>query len=208
MKQNKVIGITGGIATGKSTAVEYLKTKGYPVIDADLIARDVVEPGSVGLQAVAVEFGQDMIVDGALDRKALGAIVFSDEAKRQALNAILHPLIYAEMKARIEASNEVVVFVDSPLLFEGREAARRFGLDYDEVWLVDLDEDRQLSRLMARNGLSQEEARQRMNAQWSMTIKRALADVILDNRDQPAALYRQLDAEIHRIEEAACGENK
>lgn len=207
MKQNKVIGITGGIATGKSTAVTYLKQKGYLVIDADLLAREVVAPGSVGLEAIAESFGADLIVDGELDRKRLGQIIFESEEKRKALNAIVHPLVYKVMRERIEKADEAIVFIDSPLLFEGFEQAKSFGLAYDEVWLVDLDEDRQLSRLMARNGLSKETAELRMAAQWSMEKKRAMADVVLDNRGEREVLYRQLDAELKRIEEAACDEN-
>lgn len=207
MKQNKVIGITGGIATGKSTAVAYLTQKGYLVIDADLLAREAVAPGSVGLKAIAESFGSDLIVDGELDRKRLGEIIFADEEKRKALNAIVHPLVYKAMNERIENANESIVFIDSPLLFEGMEQAKSFGLSYDEVWLVDLDEERQLSRLMARNGLSREAAELRMGAQWTMDQKRAMADVVLDNRGERESLYRQLDAELKRIEEAACDKN-
>lgn len=203
MKRNRVIGITGGIATGKSTAVAYLIDKGYPVIDADLLAREVVAPGSTGLAAIAKVFGDELIVNGELDRQRLGNIVFGDKEKREMLNAIVHPQVYALMKQRIEEAESLVVFVDSPLLLEGLEKAKLYGIDFDEIWLVDLDEDQQLSRLMERNGFTVEEAKQRMKAQWSMEIKRKMADVIIDNRGERDNLYRQLKAELVRIEEAA-----
>lgn len=203
MKQNKVIGITGGIATGKSTAVAYLIEKGYPVIDADLLAREVVAPGSAGLAAIQKTFGDELIVNGELDRQRLGNIVFGDKEKREMLNAIVHPQVYALMKKRIGEAESPIVFVDSPLLLEGLEKAKQYGISFDEIWLVDLDEDQQLSRLMARNGFTTEEAKQRMRAQWSMEIKRKMADVIIDNRGKRDNLYRQLKAELARIEEVA-----
>ncbi len=204
MRQNKIIGITGGIATGKSTAVAYIREKGYLVIDSDLLAREVVSPGSEGLDAIQAFFGADIVVDGQLNRQMLGEIVFQDEAMRHALNDIVHPLVYEAIKERIDSSVEAIIFVDSPLLFEGLGKAKNHGIRYDEVWLIDLDEETQLTRLIARNGLSEMEAENRMNAQWSMEKKRELANVILDNRSSRELLYRQVDAEIKRIEEAAC----
>lgn len=203
MKQNRVIGITGGIATGKSTAVAYLIEQGCLVIDADLLAREVVEPGTVGLAAIAKTFGDDLLVDGQLDRKKLGDLVFADKQKREMLNAIVHPLVYALMKKRIEEAEQAIVFVDSPLLLEGLEKSKSHGIVFDEIWLVDLDQDQQLSRLMERNGFAKEEAQQRMRAQWSMAVKRKMADVIIDNRGRKDVLYEQLDQELARIKEVA-----
>lgn len=204
MRQSKVIGITGGIATGKSTVVAYLRQKGYSVIDSDLLAREVVAPGSEGLDEIQAFFGADIMLDGELNRQRLGEIVFQDETMRHALNDIVHPLVYRAVKERIDYSQEAIVFVDSPLLFEGLEKAESYGIRYDEVWLIDLDEETQLERLVARNGLSEMEAKNRMKAQWPMEKKRELADVILDNRSSRELLYRQVDAEMKRIEEAAC----
>lgn len=203
MRQSKVIGITGGIATGKSTVVAYLRQKGYSVIDSDLLAREVVAPGSDGLDAIQAFFGADIMLDGELNRQRLGEIVFQDETMRHALNDIVHPLVYEAIKERIDYSREAVVFVDSPLLFEGLEKAENHGIRYDEIWLIDLDEETQLARLIARNGLNEREAQNRMKAQWPMEKKRELADVILNNRSTREVLYRQVDAEIERIEEAA-----
>jgi len=203
MKQNKLIGITGGIATGKSTAVAYLIEQGCFVIDADLLAREVVEPGTLGLAAIAKTFGDDLLVDGRLDRQKLGSLVFADKEKREMLNAIIHPLVYALMKKRIEEADNAIVFVDSPLLLEGLEKSKLHGIVFDEIWLVDLDQDQQLARLMERNGFSKDEAQQRMNAQWSMAIKRKMVDVIIDNRGTKKSLYEQLDAQLARIKEVA-----
>lgn len=207
MKRNRIIGITGGIATGKSTAVAYIREKGYTVIDSDLLAREVVAPGTDGLDAIQAFFGADIVVDGQLNRQRLGEIVFQDEAKRHALNDIVHPLVYEAVKERIDHCVEAIVFVDSPLLFEGIEKAKSHGIRYDEVWLIDLNEEAQLTRLIARNGLTGTEAKSRIDAQWSMEKKRELADVILDNRGSREQLYRQVDDEIKRIEEAVRGEN-
>lgn len=203
MKRNRVIGITGGIATGKSTAVAYLIEKGYLVIDADLLAREVVEPGSAGLAAIVSAFGEEVVADGRLDRKRLGAIIFGDHAKREALNAIVHPLVYTLMKKRIQEAERALVFVDSPLLLEGLEKAKSHGVEFDEIWLVDLDEDQQLARLMERDGFTEEEARQRMSAQWTMAAKRKLVDRIIDNRGGRDELYRQLEEALACVREVA-----
>lgn len=207
MKQNKVIGITGGIATGKSTAIAYIRKMGYPVIDSDLLAREVVEPGSDGLNAIQAFFGADIVVDGQLNRQMLGEIVFQNEAMRLALNDIVHPLVYKAVKERIDTCVDGIIFIDSPLLFEGVEKAKNYGIHYDEVWLIDLDEDEQLSRLIARNGMTEFEAKNRMDAQWTMEKKRQLADVIIDNRGSRQQLYHQVNDEIQRVEEVVRGEN-
>ena len=202
MKQNKIIGITGGIATGKSTAVAYIREMGYPVIDSDLLAREVVEPGTEGLDAIQAFFGADIVVDGQLNRQSLGEIVFQDEVMRLALNDIVHPLVYKAVKERIDSCTDSIVFVDSPLLFEGFEKSKSYGIVYDEVWLIDLNEEEQMTRLMARNGFTEVEAKHRMDAQWSMDKKRQLADVVIDNRKSREQLYRQVNDEIQRVEEA------
>ncbi|BES64796.1 dephospho-CoA kinase [Gottschalkiaceae bacterium SANA] len=207
MKQSKVIGITGGIATGKSTAIAHIRELGYPVIDSDLLAREVVEPGSEGLDAIQAFFGADIVVDGQLNRQMLGEIVFQNETMRLALNDIVHPLVYKAIKERIDTCVEGIVFVDSPLLFEGVGKAKSYGIHYDEVWLIDLDEDQQLARLIARNGMTEFEAKNRMDAQWSMEKKRQLADVIIDNRGSRQQLYHQVNEEIQRVEEVVRGEN-
>ncbi|MCH9714827.1 MAG: dephospho-CoA kinase [Cyanobacteria bacterium] len=176
------IGLTGGIASGKSTVGRLLAARGLPVLDADGFAREALAPGSPGAQAVLARYG-------TLDRAALGRIVFADAAERQWLEQLVHPLVRARFAAELErlAAAPVVVLM-IPLLFEA-------GLERlcSEVWLVDCDEAQQLQRLMARNGLSAAEARARIAAQWPLARKRTLADVVLDNRGGPQQLEGQLE---------------
>jgi dephospho-CoA kinase len=176
------IGLTGGIASGKSTVGRLLAARGLPVLDADGYAREALAPGSPGAQAVLARYG-------TLDRAALGRIVFADAAERQWLEQLVHPLVRARFAAELErlAAAPVVVLM-IPLLFEA-------GLEElcSEVWLVDCDEAQQLARLMARNGLSAAEARARIAAQWPLARKRTLADVVLDNRGTAEQLEGQLE---------------
>lgn len=176
------IGLTGGIASGKSTVGRLLAARGLPLLDADGYARDALAPGSPGAQAVLARYG-------TLDRAALGRIVFADAAERQWLEQLVHPLVRARFAAELErlAAAPVVVLM-IPLLFEAGLA----GL-CSEVWLVDCDEAQQRQRLMARNGLSAAEARARIAAQWPLARKRTLADVVLDNRGTAEQLEGQLE---------------
>lgn len=188
------IGLTGGIACGKSTVAAMLAARGARVIDADRIARDVVEPGKPAFRRVVERFGQAVVgPDGALDRKALGRIVFADAEKRKELEAIVHPFILQEMEcqARIAQSETsgMPVVLDVPLLFE-------LGMKdwFEEVVLVYAPEHLQLERLMQRDGLDAEEARRRLAAQWPIERKRRLADVVIDNSGSLADTERQVDA--------------
>jgi dephospho-CoA kinase len=187
------IGLTGGIATGKSTVANLLISKGANLIDLDRIAREIVEPGQPALTRIAERFGQAIIrEDGSLDRKQLGAIVFADASERKALEAITHPEIRALMKARMDEherlSPDKLVVVDVPLLFES-------GLEhyFTEVMVVYVPREEQLKRLMARDGLSQEAAEQRLAAQMSIEEKKARADIVIDNSGSMAHLEQQLD---------------
>jgi dephospho-CoA kinase len=181
------IGLTGGIATGKSTVAELLKrTFGLPVLDADAYARDALAPGSEGARTVLERYGERVkpapaekaaADSAALDRAALARIVFADPEERRWLEALVHPLVRARFAAELERlAEEPTVVLMIPLLFE----AGLGGL-CSEVWLVDCGEDQQLRRLMARDRLSEADARARIEAQWSMERKRPLADVILRN---------------------------
>lgn len=194
----RIIGLTGGIACGKSTVTRMLRELGAVVIDADQISRAVTAMGQPGWQAVAAAFGPTVLLpDGGLDRKALGEIVFNDPQARKRLEEILHPLIRARMEAAIaeaELRGDKVVFLDVPLLFETEWYKR-----VDAVWLVYADEAIQRQRLMDRDGIGQTAAQQRMDAQLNMEEKLKMADVIIDNRstlgetcNQVSALWRQL----------------
>ncbi|MEY9092661.1 dephospho-CoA kinase [Paenibacillus sp. RC84] len=175
------IGLTGGIACGKSTVSAMLVRRGAILIDADRIAREVVEPGSPVLAQVAAHFGQDMLLpDGSLHRKRLGETVFGNEEARKALEDLLHPSIRALMKERMAAAErefpDKLVVVDVPLLYES-------GLQsmFSSVMVVYVPREVQLRRLMERDGLNAEQAESRLAAQWPIERKKELADSCIDN---------------------------
>lgn len=202
MKQNK-IGITGSIASGKSVLTAYLLGLGFPVIDADAIARDLVHPGSDTLKEIADIFGEDMILsDGNLDRDKLGKRVFSDEDARNRLNEIMHPAI---VRAMLDLSENFhgLVFYDVPLLFEQIDDIKESGLEFDSIWLVDANEDVQLARLMARDGIDEAYAKEKIASQMPLEEKKKLATVVFDNSGDLMNLYNQVDDAL----EALPGEN-
>jgi dephospho-CoA kinase len=188
----RIIGITGGIGGGKSAVTDYLLDKGFTVVDADVIAREVVAAGTDGLAAVVRRFGEDVLSrDGGLDRKRLAALVFSDDGARADLEAILHGRIGSAIGDRIEvcrAAREKVVFLSAPLLIEtGMHALA------DEVWLVDADEEERARRVVLRDGLSPDEARARMAAQAPSSEKARHASEIIDNSGTIRDLRRAVD---------------
>lgn len=192
MKQNK-IGITGSIASGKSVLTAYLLGLGFPVIDADAIARDLVHPGSDTLKEIADIFGEDMILsDGNLDRDKLGKRVFSDEDARNRLNEIMHPAIVSAM-LDLSENFHGLVFYDVPLLFEQIDDIKESGLEFDAIWLVDADEDVQLARLMARDGIDEAYAKEKIASQMPLEEKKKLATVVFDNSGDLMNLYNQVD---------------
>lgn len=190
--------LTGGIASGKSTVSRYLVDKGYPIIDADLIARRVVEPGQPGLTGLISAFGSTILTDrGTLDRSLLGSMLFQDETVKDRVNALLHPLIQAAMVAEVREHRDAgfpLVFLDIPLYYETQEK-----YDAKEVWLVYLPASLQLQRLIKRNHYSQAQAQQRLDSQLSIESKKVMADVVLDNSGSMASLYRQVDRELARL---------
>ena len=175
------IGLTGGIAAGKSMVSGLLAELGAWILDADAISREVVEPGTEGLKAVAAEFGEKVLLpDGTLDRRALGAEVFGDPQKLERLNGILHPIIKAEMlkrAAEIEEQHpkDIVIF-DVPLLIESgwQDVA-------DEVWLVSAPVEQRIRRIAIRDGLDEKQAMERISAQMTDEQKAKYADVIINN---------------------------
>ena len=186
------IGLTGGIASGKSTVLTYFKDKGIPYIDADIVAREVVELGTEGLQAIVETFGSHVLhADGTLNREALGAIVFHNEEKRQLLNSCLKTHIrnrIMELTSQYEQGNTPILIYDIPLLIEGE-----WYTMMDEVWLVYVNETTQIERLMSRNGYTREDALARINSQMRLDDKRAYADIIVDNNGTPHDLTVQLN---------------
>ena len=177
----RIIGLTGGIATGKSTVAAMLAGRGAAVVDADRIAREVVEPGTPGLEAIVGAFGHQVLTpSGELDRESLAAVVFADPESRRRLEAITHPLILARMADRIAdlaESGPPLIAVDVPLLFEGDHQSDFPG----GVLLVYADATTQLQRLRERGGLSDESARQRLAAQLPIDRKRNLATWVINN---------------------------
>jgi len=184
------VGLTGGIGSGKSEVARRLAARGAVVIDADSIARQVVEPGTPGLAAVLEEFGTDLLTaDGSLDREALGRTVFADAAARRRLNAIVHPLIGDETKRRYaEVPPGAVVVHDVPLLVENRLAPA-----YDVVVVVDASPQVRLDRLTRLRGMDPADARQRMASQAADDERRAVADVVIDNGGPLEALDVQVE---------------
>ncbi|MET8688685.1 dephospho-CoA kinase [Streptomyces sp. NPDC004732] len=172
------VGLTGGIGAGKSEVSRLLVASGAVLIDADKIAREVVEPGTPGLAAVVDAFGREVLApDGSLDRPRLGAVVFADAEKLAALNAIVHPLVGAR-SAELEqaASGDAVVVHDVPLLAENGLAPL-----YDLVVVVDASPETQLDRLVRLRGMSEEDARARMAAQATREKRLEIADIVIDN---------------------------
>ena len=186
------IGLTGGIASGKSTVLTYFKDKGIPYIDADIVAREVVEPGTEGLKAIVDTFGSNVLhADGTLNREALGAIVFHNEEKRQLLNSCLKTHIrnrIMELTSQYEQGNTPILIYDIPLLIEGE-----WYTMMDEVWLVYVNEMTQIERLMSRNGYTREDALARINSQMRLDNKRIYANVIIDNNGTPHDLTVHLN---------------
>ncbi len=194
------VGLTGGIASGKSAVSEILRELGAYVLDADQIARKATEPGTPGLTAIVRQFGQEVLkADGSLNRKALGEIVFADAKKRKMLEEILHPQVLAELLDRAreigrENPKAIVVF-DVPLLIEsGMQGIA------DMVWLVTAPEKTRIERIMRRDGVDRGEALLRIRAQMPQEEKIAYADVIIDNSRSKEVLYQTVSEKFEALE--------
>ena len=183
----KIIGITGGIATGKSRVSAFLKSHGYEVIDADLVVRELQAIGGRLYLAIYDTFGQTFFLEnGELDRVKLGDAIFSDEKMKERLSVIQDKIIRQELLDRCQASKADVVFMDIPLLFEKNYAG------FDEIWLVYAPRETQIERLMKRNKLSRVDAIKRVDSQMPIADKRALATRIIENCDRIDVLEMQL----------------
>ncbi|RIW29721.1 dephospho-CoA kinase [Bacillus salacetis] len=187
-----IIGLTGGIASGKSTVSKLLVQKGFSVVDADAAARKVVEPGEPALGRIIEAFGKGILLsDGSLNRAALGDIIFNDEKRRKELNGIVHPAVRAQMLSEKDMAfnnGKNTVIMDIPLLYES-----------DLSWMVDrtivvyVDRETQLTRLMERNSLAKAEALARIESQMPLEKKKELAEAVLDNRGTIESTLAQLD---------------
>ena len=194
----KIIGLTGGIASGKSTVTSYLREKGYAVIDADRVVHDLQAQGGELYQALVEHFGTEILLDtGDLNRHALAERIFSSQNEIAWSNQVQGEMIrkaLARERDRL-AETEDLFFMDIPLLIE------QGYLDwFDQVWLVYVTEDTQLERLMERNALTEGQARDRLAAQMSLDEKKALVDLVIDNNSKRDHLYQQIDRALEQIE--------
>jgi len=196
----RVVGLTGGIGTGKSTVARMLEELGAVVIDADAIVHELQAPGTPLVGAIAEAFGSDVVdASGALDRKTLAARVFGDPDARRRLNALVHPPTAAEMARRLEAARArgvPLVVLDIPLLLEGRQggAGAASALPLDAVIVAYAPEEVQVQRACARDGVDPEQVQARLRAQLPIEEKRALADRVIDNSGSREATRRQVEA--------------
>ncbi|NHC25137.1 dephospho-CoA kinase [Nocardioides sp. IC4_145] len=187
------VGLTGGIASGKSTVSAILVELGAVLIDGDALAREVVQPGTPGLQRVVETFGPEVLTaDGELDRPALGAIVFADEARRKELEAIVHPLVFERIvELEASATPEDLVVHDIPLLAESGRAPT-----FDAVVVVDVPVETQVDRMLTQRGMTREDAKARVRAQASREQRLAIATHVIDNTGTLEDLRRRV-LEVH-----------
>lgn len=187
-----IIGLTGSIASGKSTVAKMLEKYRFPIVDADQVARQVVEPGEPALLEIVAAFGEEILLeDGTLNRKKLGDLIFHDPSKRVKLNDIIHPAIRKEMLRQRDEwlhNGAEVVVMDIPLLFESK--LQHF---VEKVLVVSLSEEKQLERLMERNQLTESEARARISSQLPLSVKEEGADAVIYNEKTKEETEQQLN---------------
>lgn len=194
-----IIGLTGGIGSGKSTVGAMLADLGAIVIDADQVAREIVEPGQAALTEIVNYFGDDVLLpDGSLDRKRLGAIIFADEQKRQVLNQITHPAIKDAINQKLEQitreKSGAVVVIEAPLLIEAGMVDM-----VDEVWLVTVEPEVQVKRVMERDGLDYDAAWQRVRSQSPSSDKIAYSNVVISTGQSIKELHREIQKHWTRL---------
>lgn len=190
----KVIGLTGGIATGKSTVSSYLKKKGYFIVDADMIAHDALMKGKKPYELVCAHF-PSVVEEGEINRRALGKIVFHDQKEKDILESYVLPYVREEIEKEIEKHEEVIL--DVPLLFE-----KQYDILCDFIIVVSCSYEIQLKRLMERNHFSKEEAHARIMSQMSLAEKEKRADYIIHNDGNLEELYKQVDDVIREVKHA------
>lgn len=198
MKQSKIIGLTGSIATGKSQVTKILKEMSYKVIDSDLIARDVMDDREV-IEKIKKYFGENLYRDNKLDRQALGKIIFNSLEKKELLDSITHPLIYKKILEEINMNkDENLLFIDIPLLIEN--GINSYEMNFYEVWLVYSDKKTQIKRLMERDNIDESYAKAKISSQMSIEDKKDYADIIIDNRGNLKDLKNQVIARLKYLE--------
>ncbi|EGW0544920.1 dephospho-CoA kinase [Listeria monocytogenes] len=194
----KTIGLTGSVATGKSTVSNLIQQAGIPLVDADIAARKVVEPGTEGLKEIVAYFGGEILLaDGTLDRAKLGEIIFKDKEKREKLNEITHPRVkdyMLEARERFFRAGEELVFFDIPLLFESHLESL-----VDQIVVVWTTPETELKRLMERNNLTKEDALRRIESQMGIDEKARKADFVIDNNESLEKTQKQVYSFIERF---------
>ena len=194
----QIVGLTGGIASGKSTVSRLLGQVGFPIIDADLVAHRLQQPGQPGFERLVERFGRSIVtMDGSLDRQRLGQFVFNNQDARNQLNQVMQPLIRETIMGQLTGFTKAavpVVILDVPLLFE-----QGYDEDCDLVVVVTVDKATQLARLMKRDGLSQAAAQARVAAQMPLNEKAARADIVIDNNGDDNHLRQQVAQLVKRL---------
>lgn len=199
--KTKVIGLTGGISTGKSTVSEILTRKGFKVIDADLISREILDIGQDAYKEVVDFFGLEVLnPDKTINRTYLGTKIFRDKKLRDRLNSITHPSIMKKIKQQVDLNHEEeIIFLDIPLLIEVYDELVSAEIYFDEIWLVYCDRETQIKRLMKRDSISHDQAELKINAQMDMENKRKLVDRIIDNTKDLDYLIDQIKTALEQI---------
>ena len=195
----KVIGLTGGIASGKTTVCKFIEKNGYQVIDSDKVSRELSEKGMPCFNAIISTFGEEYLsFDGEIDRKKLGELIFGDFKSKELLNSITHPIIIDELVRRINNVEEGIIFIEIPLLYECK-------LEYlcDKIICVYLAKDIQVKRLMARDGIDEAYANLKIDSQMDLNIKKSLADFVVDTSKE----YIEIEQQILEIIKKIKGEN-
>ena len=192
------IGLTGGISSGKSTVASYIESKGYYLIDADKVARSLMNIGESNYLLIVENFSEDILLENKnIDRKKLGQIIFNDEEKRLLLNRLSHENIYKEINSLIENSKEDIIFVDIPLLFEAKFEEDLY-IDFDEIWLVSIDREIQIERLIKRDNISREYAIKKIDSQMKLEKKEEISDRTILNNGSKDELYEYLDENMEK----------
>ena len=197
----QIIGLTGGIASGKSTIASFFKDEGIPVIETDQIAKTILQPGSDAFNEVVKHFGEEILLsEGIINRKALGERIFKDDHERDILNQIVHPevRIITQSKADVlKKEGHAIIVIDVPLLFEAG-----FDQDVDQTLVVSVPKDIQIERLMARDGIEKAYALKKINAQMPLKEKRKRADFVIDNRGSILDTKNQFNEVLKALKEA------
>lgn len=198
-RNSKVIVLTGGIASGKSTVGKILKDKGYQVVESDKIVHELYYKNTEVYTKLIKEFGKEIAGDREINRKKLGNIVYKDKSKINKLNKIVHKHVVKELIREIEDNNKDIIFLDIPLMVEEKKKLEKYGLEYDEIWLIKSNEDIRLKRIVCRDNISLEEAKKIIKNQMKDEDKEKYANRIIENNGNIEKLTRNIDSILTNI---------